>query len=97
MLSLLKCWACLDTPCPILAQSYWHFTQVGANQRLALLEAVLTDGLEIINGMLGWPMVQHSPCSQQCQVVKQSEYGVPRLVDGEDDCLSLFCHPEREE
>lgn len=90
MLSLLNCWACLDTLCPILAQTYWHFTRAGANQGLALLEVVLTKRLEVLDGLLGWAVVQHSPCSQQCQGVKQSEYGVPRLVDGEDDCLSLF-------
>lgn len=90
ILSQLKCWACLDTPCPILAQHYQHFMGIGANQRLALLEAVLTNGLEVLDGILGWPVVQHSPCSQQCQAVKQSEYGVPRLVDGEDDGPSLF-------
>lgn len=90
MLNLLKYWACLDMPCPILAQSYGHFTRVAENQRLALLEIALTNGLKILDGMLGRPMVHHSPCSQQCQVVKQSEYGVPRLVYGEDDCPSLF-------
>jgi len=57
---------------------------------------VLTDRLEVPDGMLSGPMVQHSPRGQQRQAVKQSEYGVPRLVDGEDYCSSLFCHPECE-
>lgn len=58
---------------------------------------VLTDGLEVLDGVLGRAMVQHPPCCQQRQVVKQAEYGVPRLVDGEDDGFPLFCHPGCEE
>lgn len=64
--------------------------------QLALLCDVLTDRLEVLDGVLSGPMVQHSPHSQQRHVVKQSEYRVPRLVDGEDYCFSLFCHPECE-
>lgn len=58
---------------------------------------MLTNRLEVLDGVLSGPVVQHSPRGQQSQVVKQSEYGVPRLVDGEDYSFSLFCHPECEE
>lgn len=61
------------------------------------MRAVLTNRLEVPDGLLSRSVVQHSPLGHQCQVVKQSEYGVPRLVDGEDYCPSLFCHPECKE
>lgn len=55
---------------------------------------MLTDRLEVGDGLLSGAMVQHPPRSQERQAVKQPEYGVPWLVDGEDDCFSLLCHPE---
>lgn len=56
----------------------------------------LTNRTEVLQGMLCRTMVQHLPWSQQCQTVKQFEYGITGLMDGKYDGSPSSWEPETE-